>query len=192
MLSSVSKSAASKERLQWTKMICSLKIFVQNHRVIHERNTSSAQAVSVWKEKARKTDQRENEAELPLSRLKSLPAFPLMSSKRVKKKEWSPHLTLEELRSDGHAATVRGQRPHKKPSVNYQGRFLLQKRGRLLWKEPFEGTACLTLLFLVIIRALEVVFPYQQGSMSPSALNAGWERMPLNFPGNLLDRPNEC
>lgn len=189
------ETSMNKTREQkWTRTICSLKILVQNHWVIHDRNTPTAQAVSVWKEKARKTDQRENEAELPLSGLKSLPALPVMSIERVKKKAWSPHLTLEEPRSDGHSATVRGQLLDKKPCVNYQGRFLLQKKGPVALKrqsEPFEGTACLTLLFLVNIRALTVVFPYQRGSVSPSALKAGWERMPLNFPGNLPNRLNE-
>lgn len=112
-------------------------------------------------------------------------------------KEWRKKYGLHtsRLRNCDQTAISRlfeGSCPIKSPAWIIRGVSCYKKRGRLLWKEPFEGTACLTLLFLVNIRALEVVFPYQQGSMSPSALNAGWERMPLNFPGNLPDRPNEC
>lgn len=100
--------------------------------VPHDQNTPIAQAVSIWNEETRKRSER---GWVATQWAQNAACSSSDEHQKVKKKKaWSPHLTLEELRSDGHPATVRGQLPDKKPCVNYQGRFLLQKRGWSHWK----------------------------------------------------------
>ncbi len=136
MLSSVSKSAASKERLQWIKMpeqkwteqkwFVHLKyLFKTTEWFMNETPLQLRQCRYEKRKQERQIRERTRLSCLSVGSNRCL-LFLWWVAKEWRKK-WSPHLTLEELRSDGHPATVRGQWPHKKPRWIIRGDFCYKK-----------------------------------------------------------------